>query len=573
MSLLTAYSTADGLNVVLERQETFSGIQEPDSQVPVDNKNATIYGLKTARSLVHPWKVVISDSASPGELIVTSQAPSENLLDEWFKKCSETVTRNKTDCAKVKQAVLLLKKKISFMVTKAKCYWSSSSSQGRMCTVPELMGGVGGSNVPQNALDRSVTDVVDVVRELKAKVKGSRDAACNVAEKKIDYINDEVLKLKNGSNCKFARDRFIRLTSHLCYGAIDGLGTGSFLYFILAIAMFFFSLLLLILIIKDRDNDRYREPEYTAAAGGAAEPVQGAPEAVVPPPQEVQDPESSKAIVAPEGAGKTLAYLLPVLQRFVAEDRRRPLDMSEGSLASPFALILVPSRELARQVANVAMALLPSAPVVLLDPASPVRQHQQMLSHLSVRIVVSTPDRIRSLMRERRPQASATGRAEYAEPVYLSLKNLQILVVDEADCMMRRDYYSKVQFIYRTAMDCKASAEKSGERFRDCRSSLQLLCFSAVLPTNLLATFEADFPQAEVLNLLDAAKYGTEGGLSGKHQGFAEAPSNENGSPGAYPWRSCMFARRALVQLDCKIVTVCSLFFPYGQAVQSWELA
>ncbi|CDJ35496.1 uncharacterized protein EMH_0097880 [Eimeria mitis] len=67
--------------------------------------------------------------------------------------------------------------------------------------------------------------------------------------------------------------------------------------------MFFFSLLLLILIIKDRDNDRYREPEYTAAAGGAAEPVQGAPEAVVPPPQEVQGPESSKAIVAPEGDG------------------------------------------------------------------------------------------------------------------------------------------------------------------------------------------------------------------------------------------------------------------------------
>ena len=248
---------------------------------------------------------------------------------------------------------------------------------------------------------------------------------------------------------------------------------------------------------------------------------------------------ASLVVAANPGAGKTLAYLLPVLQRFVAEDGRHTSDVSAGSHSSPFALILVPSRELARQVANAAVALLPQAPVLLLDPASPVRHHQRLLSHLHVKIVVSTPDRILSLVRER-PQAAGAGRTEQAELAHLSLKNLQILVVDEADCMLRRDYHSKVQFIYREATGWKASEGGTGpgERFRDCRSALQVLCFSAVLPSRLLDTFEADFPHAEVLNLLNAAKCGTQGGIYEGRQALAElsaeVPSNRSGSPGAY---------------------------------------
>ncbi|CDJ53068.1 RNA helicase, putative [Eimeria brunetti] len=241
---------------------------------------------------------------------------------------------------------------------------------------------------------------------------------------------------------------------------------------------------------------------------------------------------TSLIVAANPGAGKTLAYLLPVLQRF-AEEGLHTMDASEGSPASPFALILVPSRELARQVTNVAMALLPHAPVLLLDPASPVRQHQNLLSHLPVRIVVSTPDRIRSLIRERRQPDAVTGRAQHAEPAYLSLKDLHILVVDEADCMLRRDYHSKVQFIYRTALGCKTGEDRIAER--ECRSSLQLLCFSAVLPANLLATFEAEFPNAEILNLLNAPKYGTQGetDVNGQAMTDVEAPSNKNGPAGS----------------------------------------
>ena len=264
---------------------------------------------------------------------------------------------------------------------------------------------------------------------------------------------------------------------------------------------------------------------------------------------------TSLVVAANPGSGKTLAYLLPVLQRFVAEDGRQTLDISDGSPPSPFALILVPSRELARQVAKVAMALLPHAPVLLLDPASSLRHHQQLLSHLPVKIVVSTPDRVRSLMWRRCVQAA--GRAEHGEPLHLSLKNLHVLVIDEADCMLRRDYHSKVQFIYRTAIGCNSGEEKAGtgEGLRECRKSLQLLCFSAVLPPDLLETVEVDFPHAEVLNLLNGAKHGVLGGIDGKRQAPAGTLQNKNGSPGLCNSKGCMLVRRAIVRVcpnyDC----------------------
>lgn len=48
-----------------------------------------------------------------------------------------------------------------------------------------------------------------------------------VADESITTVQNEVLKLKQGSNCKFTRDRMIRLTNHLCYNAIDSLSTVS----------------------------------------------------------------------------------------------------------------------------------------------------------------------------------------------------------------------------------------------------------------------------------------------------------------------------------------------------------
>ncbi|CDJ53069.1 hypothetical protein, conserved [Eimeria brunetti] len=277
-------------NTFKEVQE--SGIQEPDSVVPVDREKFTLYGLGTVRNRIKPWNVVISNSSYAGSMTVTSLAPASDVLDQWKDDCLNSDQRTTIECEKVYEAVLLVKRKIGLMVSEATCYRSSTGSQGVSCTVPELMGGVGDSSVPQNALDTSVIDAVNSVKQAKATVEGSKDTACKVAENKITYINDEVLSLKNGSNCKFVRDRIIRLTSHLCYGAIDGLGTGFVLYFLLAVVMVLFSLLLLVLIVEERDNNSYREAEYTAAAAeDAPAPAQAAPEGVIAAPPEEPNPQ------------------------------------------------------------------------------------------------------------------------------------------------------------------------------------------------------------------------------------------------------------------------------------------
>lgn len=225
---------------------------------------------------------------------------------------------------------------------------------------------------------------------------------------------------------------------------------------------------------------------------------------------------TSLIVAARPGAGKTLAYLIPILQRFVAEEMKDTLNTSAEAYSFPFALILVPSRELARQVTSVAMALLPQAPVILLDPTSPMRQHKELLQHIPAKIVVSTPDRVCALTGFRHPRGMGTKRSGPLEPSPLSLNNLRVLVVDEADALLRRDYHSKIQFLYRTALGCKdgkGDKHLSGEGLQCFSSSLQLLCFSAVLTQSMLSIFETDFPQVEVLNLLNASKHVKDGEL------------------------------------------------------------
>lgn len=220
---------------------------------------------------------------------------------------------------------------------------------------------------------------------------------------------------------------------------------------------------------------------------------------------------TSITVAASPGAGKTLAYLLPVLQRFVSEGGVHEADTPDMSTQYPFALLLVPSRELARQVMTIATALLPQAPILLLDPTAPLRQQQQMLKHLPAKLLIATPDRILALMRQ--PTQGTTTPAMLAagaaEPSRLRLDKLRVLVVDEADALLRRDYHNKVKAIYRAAVGGKKNKGEEPfagtETVHPVRDSLQLLFFSAIFPQELRTTIEADFSTAETLDLVSAA--------------------------------------------------------------------
>jgi ATP-dependent RNA helicase RhlE len=140
----------------------------------------------------------------------------------------------------------------------------------------------------------------------------------------------------------------------------------------------------------------------------APTPVQ---QAIIPPALAGRDLRAS----AQTGSGKTLAYALPLLQLVAAAPRERPRRTA--------ALVLVPTRELAAQVADTLKSLsraltVPLKSVVLIGGAS--IEVQRMALRGGADIVVATPGRLLDLVDQR--------------AVRLDL--LSLLVLDEADRLL-----------------------------------------------------------------------------------------------------------------------------------------
>jgi superfamily II DNA/RNA helicase len=134
---------------------------------------------------------------------------------------------------------------------------------------------------------------------------------------------------------------------------------------------------------------------------------------------------------AKTGSGKTLAFGLPLLQRTAAavgEER------SPGRPASPYALVLLPTRELAVQVHDV---LAPLAATVNLRLAAVYggADIDRQISRLrrGVEVVIATPGRLIDL----------GDRGE------LSVADLGILVLDEADRMADMGFMPQVEWVLR----------------------------------------------------------------------------------------------------------------------------
>lgn len=118
-------------------------------------------------------------------------------------------------------------------------------------------------------------------------------------------------------------------------------------------------------------------------------------------------------VSAETGSGKTLAYLIPLVQRFLAEG-------SSGQ-EGPLALVLVPTRELARQVLKHCRALLGKTPLQVYGITGGADfRYQQSLFRKNPEIIVATPGRL----------------LEHCERNSTKLESLQTLVLDEADRML-----------------------------------------------------------------------------------------------------------------------------------------
>ncbi|CAN9506706.1 unnamed protein product [Ophioblennius macclurei] len=121
---------------------------------------------------------------------------------------------------------------------------------------------------------------------------------------------------------------------------------------------------------------------------------------------------------AETGSGKTLCYLLPIVQRLINEKQSR---MNEESSENIRSLILVPSRELAEQVASVSRTLCAPFGLVTqtLGGGQGVGHIKMTFQRETADILVSTPGALVKALRRN----------------YLDLNDLNFFVVDEADTM------------------------------------------------------------------------------------------------------------------------------------------
>ena len=118
-------------------------------------------------------------------------------------------------------------------------------------------------------------------------------------------------------------------------------------------------------------------------------------------------------VSAETGSGKTLAYLIPIAHHI--------LTAKTGARSGTLALILVPTRELARQVLKHCRQLLEKSPVIAqVITGGADFKYQKSLLRKDPEIVIATPGRM----------------LEHCEKGSAELGSLQTLVLDEADRML-----------------------------------------------------------------------------------------------------------------------------------------
>lgn len=111
------------------------------------------------------------------------------------------------------------------------------------------------------------------------------------------------------------------------------------------------------------------------------------------------------------GTGKTAAFVLNILHR---------IDLSsEQACKTPQALVLAPSRELARQIVGVVVVMGAYVPGLVVEAAVPVEVTQRSRK-IEAAVVVGTPGTVMDMMRKRSMDA----------------RGIKIMVLDEADNML-----------------------------------------------------------------------------------------------------------------------------------------
>jgi ATP-dependent RNA helicase RhlE len=139
--------------------------------------------------------------------------------------------------------------------------------------------------------------------------------------------------------------------------------------------------------------------------------------------QVIPDALSGQDILAksPTGSGKTLAFAIPLVEQL------------ESDAPTPAALILVPTRELAAQVAAETIAIAKARGLRVAAAYGGVSINEQAKSVKNAQVLVATPGRLEDL----------------CSRGSVSLAQVRILVLDEADRMLDMGFQPQVDKIVR----------------------------------------------------------------------------------------------------------------------------
>jgi superfamily II DNA/RNA helicase len=160
---------------------------------------------------------------------------------------------------------------------------------------------------------------------------------------------------------------------------------------------------------------------------------------------------------SPTGTGKTLAYLLPLLQRIQTEEKNAQV------------VILAPTRELVRQIFEQAQKWAEGSGILsasLIGGADIKRQQEKLKLH--PQIVVGTPGRVLELIKLKK----------------LKMHAVKTIVLDEADQLTTPEHRETIQNIIKTTL-----------------SDRQLLFFSATLPKQTEEVAKAYTRQPEMIRI------------------------------------------------------------------------
>ncbi|KAM7268644.1 hypothetical protein ACFE04_010810 [Oxalis oulophora] len=177
--------------------------------------------------------------------------------------------------------------------------------------------------------------------------------------------------------------------------------------------------------------------------------------------------EGKSCIIADQsGSGKTLSYLIPVVQRLRQEELQ---EISKSSPKSPRVVVVVPTAELASQVLNVCRSMSRSGvPFRSMVATGGFRQKTQLETlEAGVDLLIATPGRLMYLVNEG----------------FLQLTNLRSVVLDEVDILFNdEDFEAALQSLINSAP-----------------VTTQYLFVTATLPVEIYNKLVEVFPDTEVV--------------------------------------------------------------------------